>query len=400
MTPPKLSPRELLTLFALLLLGQVDSQILSPILPQIASSFGVTVARVGASVAGYSLAAAAIALVVGPLSDRHGRRRYLLVSATAYALASAAVVWAPSFVLFVVARVAAGAAGGVASALVVAFIADRVAYERRGGAMAWVAGAYSIAPILGVPLGSWLAGAWGWRAIYGVFFVVASVAGAGLWVFVHEASTSPVVPSPVRAFNRYVQFMKERPTAMGAWSAFFVSGGITGFITYLGAYLQSRFGLTLGGVGVVFLVSGAFSVAGAVASGRLSDRWGKRSFAVAGSLALAAAISGVPHVPFGESFYVVLAVVALAASSRVAPLQSLVTELVSRERRGAFIALRNTLSQLGIAFAATVGAALYQTRGFEAVCYFTVVLNVIAAGILMLLAEPSAESVGEAEVAP
>ena len=67
--------RAIASLIGLLLLGLVDNQILSPVLREIAGTFDVSIGRVGATVSGYALAAAAAALVVGPLSDSAGRRR-------------------------------------------------------------------------------------------------------------------------------------------------------------------------------------------------------------------------------------------------------------------------------------------------------------------------------------
>jgi predicted MFS family arabinose efflux permease len=66
-----------------------------------------------------------------------------------------------------------------------------------------------------------------------------------------------------------------------------------------------------------------------------------------------------------------------------------VTELVPPSSRGAFVAFRNTLSQLGIAFAAAAGAALYTRNGFAAVCYFASGLSLAAGGVLLFLREPS-----------
>lgn len=379
----------LASLFFLLLLGLVDNQILSPVLPEIAASFAVRVEWVGATVAGYALAAASSALVIGPLSDRRGRRPYLIAAAVVFTAASAAAASSDSFYLFALARLLTGAAAGIISALVVTVIADRVPYERRGKAMGWVASAYFAAPILGVPAGAWLAAAAGWRSVYAVF----ALAAAGLLLALIAWLTEPSQSGPPQAtsgpsLERYLGFLRGRNTSVGAWSAFFVSGGITAFITYLGSYLHLRFGLSLKAVGLVFLLSGAASLVGALGAGPLSDRAGKRAISVAGSVALAACLALVPLAPGGPALYGLLGLVGLSAASRVAPLQSLVTELVPGTARGAYVALRNTLSQLGIAFSASAGAALYPRGGFAAVCYLACGLSLIAAFLLLFIEEP------------
>ncbi len=379
------------SLIGLLTLGLMDNQILAPLLPEIASSFGVGAARVGLTVSGYALAAAVAALIIGPLSDRAARRPFLVAAGMGFGLASLAVFFTGSFFLFAAARCFAGASAGVISALVVASIADRVPYERRGRAMSWVASAYVVAPMLGVPAASWLAEEFEWRALYLLFGGAAAVLSLALTVWFTEASTADTGERShwlSEASQNYYRFLKNKVTAAGALSAFFVSGGITGFTIYLFAYLSTEFGFSLTARGMVFLVSGGAAFLGALGAGPLSDRIGKRPVAIWGSVALAGLVLIVPSLGSGGILYVVLGLVGLAAASRMAPLQSLVTELVSREARGAYVALRNTFSQLGIAVAAAVGGPLLSSWGFGAVCILAAAFSLTAALLLLLVEEP------------
>jgi DHA1 family inner membrane transport protein len=383
-----LETRAAVALIGLLLLGLVDNQILSPVLREIAGSFQVSVARVGATVTGYALAAAAAALIIGPLSDRFGRLHFILGAGLGFGAGSVLAFFSPGFAVFASARIVTGATAGVISALVVATIADRVPYERRGRAMSWVASAYFAAPILFVPAASWLADRLHWRALYIIFALGAAALTGMSRKWVKDAGTEGSRARKARV--GYIAFLREGSTAAGAISAFFVSGGITVFILYLGAYLGERFGLSVTSIGLVFLLSGAASLAGALGAGPLSDRVGKRPFAIGGSLILAMLVLAVPSLGGGVVLYAALGLTGLAAASRVAPLQSLVTELVSKDDRGAYVALRNTLSQLGIAAAASTGAVLYAKGGYRYVCVLSMVLSLLAAASLGLVKEPAA----------
>ena len=64
-----------LILFGVLFLGVSDTQLVGPLLPAIAQDLGTTAGHAGIIVTTYSLAAAAFALIVGPLSDRVGRKK-------------------------------------------------------------------------------------------------------------------------------------------------------------------------------------------------------------------------------------------------------------------------------------------------------------------------------------
>ncbi len=376
--------RLVLVLFAVLALGNVDSQVLAPLLPEIARGLGTNEASVGRTVSGYAIAAAIAALIAGPLSDRLGRRRFLAGSAALLGAGSALSAATTSFSGFALARIAAGAGAGVISALSVAAIADVVPYERRGRSMGWVATAYTAAPVLGVPIAAFLAESLGWRANYVAFAAAGFFLGLALEAWLRESPKSPAASTA--GPRRYLGFFLTRATALGALSAFFITGGVTGFLLFLGAYLQKEIGLSLGQVGMVFLWSGVASLVGAFGAGSLSDRIGKRKVALAGCLALAVFVLLVPRVE-GLALYAVLGLSGVAIAARLAPLQSIVTELVPAESRGAYVALRNTVSQSGNAAAAIGAAALYPS-GFENVCAMAATFSLMAFVLLLGIEEP------------
>lgn len=375
--------RLVLVLFALLTLGLVDTQVLAPLLPEIARGLGTTESSVGRTVSGYAIAAAIAALLIGPRSDHRGRRPFLVGAGFFVALGSAISATTTSISGFALARIVTGAGAGVISALTVAAIADVVPYERRGRSMGWVAIAYTAAPILGVPVAAWVAESLGWRANYVAFGISGVFLALAVRLWLKEGARSPGAERRARS---YLSFLGSRSTAAGAFSAFFVTGGVTGFLLFLGAHLQKKLGLSVGQVGMVFLLCGVASLVGAFGAGRLSDRMGKLRMALASSLALAVFLLVVPYVE-GTVVYVVLGLVGVSVAARLAPLQSLITELVAPDSRGAYVALRNTMSQCGNATGALAAAALYE-RGFEYVCFMTAAFSVAAFALLLLIEEP------------
>ena len=89
--------------------------------------------------------------------------------------------------------------------------------------------------------------------------------------------------------------------------------------------------------------------------------------------------------------YAALGMVGLSAATRVAPLQSLVTQLVTSEHRGAFVALRNTLSQCGNATAAFLASVLYP-YGFQYICWLTAGFSAMAVVLILFIEEPEPEN--------
>lgn len=164
----------------LMLVALVDSQVVAAITPQIAAGLGSAKTNVAASVMIYALAAAAVALVLGRNAGRVDPVRWLPAAAGIFVVANALAAFAPHVALFWTARALAGLAGGLVSALVIAALADASSYARRGKQMSGVAVAYFLAPVLGVPVGAWLAGRFGWRVVFAASAVL--VAAAGLLV--------------------------------------------------------------------------------------------------------------------------------------------------------------------------------------------------------------------------
>ena len=124
----------------------------------------------------------------------------------------------------------------------------------------------------------------------------------------------------------------------------------------------------------------------ALAAGRLSDHIGKTRVALAGSTAMVVFLVVIPATA-GFVMYAALGMVGLSAATRVAPLQSLVTQLVTSEHRGAFVALRNTLSQCGNATAAALASILYPL-GFQYICWLTAGFSAMAVVLILFIEEP------------
>src|SRR5215510_7772809 len=79
-------------LFLIFFLGSSDNQMISPLLPLIAGEFGRKEGEVGQVIGpAYALAAATAALLIGPISDRFGRRRFLLYASLLFGASLAAI---------------------------------------------------------------------------------------------------------------------------------------------------------------------------------------------------------------------------------------------------------------------------------------------------------------------
>jgi len=166
----------LLTLTMTSSLGMVASTIYVPSIPAIAEAFATSVARVQFSFVGYLLAFAASMLVLGPLSDRFGRRRTILFGLGLSALGSVACALSPTIDFLIAARVVQGI--GACAGLVVGRAVTREVWG--GKAAAQVIAGRAIAATLmqafAPVLGGFLQGWFGWRVNFAVVGGLACIA--------------------------------------------------------------------------------------------------------------------------------------------------------------------------------------------------------------------------------
>ena len=124
-----------LVLFGVLFLGVSDTQLVAPLLPLIARDLQITPGSAGMIVTTYSLAAAAFALVIGPTSDRVGRKKVLTFGLACFATASLLTYYITSFTALLIVRMLTGLSAGTLSTCSLSYAADHYPYKQRGRAM-------------------------------------------------------------------------------------------------------------------------------------------------------------------------------------------------------------------------------------------------------------------------
>jgi predicted MFS family arabinose efflux permease len=371
-------------LFLLLFLGLADNQMIAALLPSIVNSLGIGLSTAGLLVMVYSLAAGVAAFFSGTLSDHYGRRPFLLAGAAIFAVASGAASQSRTFIELLLARALTGLAAGTLSTCSITFAADWFAYKVRGRAIGLVSSAYFAAPILGVPIAAQIADRFGWPRAF-LFFAGLAVVCTLVSLRLPRERLDPL-PSTEKlrtAAKAFLSFLAQRDTAAALVIAFLVSGGLVGFLTYIGEWLSNSFGLPTRTIGWVFMLGGIVAVGSAPLGGILSDRWGKRAISIASNVLLAAALVFVPFLPWGLGLLGVFSLASLGAAFRQGPLTALMTEMVSATQRGSFIALRNISSQLGIGATAYLGGVLFQRFGYAAVTSLCALMTATVAILLV-----------------
>ena len=101
-----------------------QTMIISPILPQLGEELGIRDAVLGTLVTAYSLMVGIFAILAGPVSDKIGRRRILILGTAVMTVALVLHNFVVGYVSFLAVRVFAGMAGGILSGAAVSYIGD------------------------------------------------------------------------------------------------------------------------------------------------------------------------------------------------------------------------------------------------------------------------------------
>ncbi len=374
-TPGHVAPQDdppavLLVVFTLWLLvfsSASQTMIISPILPTIGDQLGIADAALGTLVSAYSVMVGIFAIISGPISDKFGRRRILILGCGTMTVALSLHALVDSYVGFLAVRVFAGSAGGMLSGAAVSYIGDYFPYDRRGWATGWVMSGSAFGQIVGIPLGIVLAARWGFRAPFYVFAATMAATVALLFFRIPQPTVKRTShPLSVRrAVADYLEMLRRPEVAWAALAFFMMFLGVSVFVIYLPTWLERDLGATGDEIALMFLLGGIANVVTGPQAGKLSDRIGRRGIVLLACIGLSIVmVLTVPLVTDVAAAYVFFFLTMVLIAMRISPFSALLTALVSDERRGSLMSLTVALGQIGFALGGVVAGPLFAGVGY------------------------------------
>lgn len=359
-----------LILFALwLLVFSASSQIMivAPMLPQIGSALRIPEQIQGTLVSVYALMVGVCALVIGPVSDKVGRRRVLLAGTGFMTMALALHGAAFDYFSLLAVRAVAGAAGGVLSGAAVSYVGDYFPYEQRGWANGWIMSSTALGQILGVPLGTILAESFDFRTPFLLFAVTMGATFLLIWLFVPQ----PAVRRDAGrltiggALKDYVALLGQTKTAAAALAFGLMFISIALYVIFLPTWLTTQFGATPKQIASLFLVGGLANAMTGPIVGKLSDRAGRRNLIILSCLGLAIVMVATTFLirQFWIAYPLFFVTMVLVAA-RMSPFQALLSALAGDGRRGTLMSLAISLGQVGFAAGGAIAGFAYTRYGY------------------------------------
>ncbi|MDF2234618.1 multidrug effflux MFS transporter [Albimonas sp. CAU 1670] len=288
--PAATTPPRLLTLILLTAGTAVTLNLFVPSLAHIAEHFGVSYAAAGWLVSGYLGVTAVLQLIIGPLSDRFGRRPVLLTCLGAFLAASLGCLLAQDFGTLLAFRLLQGAmiAG---SALAPAIVRDMLPPAEAASRIGYIGTAMALGPILGPSIGGLLDAGFGWRAAFALYALIALGLICVVWRDLGETNARRTADFG-RQFREYPELLRSRRFWGCALCMACSVGAFFAFIAGAPLIAREALGISPAALGIALGSITTGFAAGAFLSGRYAARVGLTGMMLAGRVAACAGLAG------------------------------------------------------------------------------------------------------------
>ncbi|WP_166416940.1 multidrug effflux MFS transporter [Cochlodiniinecator piscidefendens] len=264
------TPPHLITLILLTGFSPLSLNMFLPSLANIAVDFGANYKTASIAVSGYLALTAVVQIIIGPLSDKIGRRPVLLSAVLIFAIASIGCVLAQDITTFLIFRMLQG--GMVAGyTLSMAIVRDTHSEREAVSLIGYIGMSMAIAPMVGPMFGGLLDTFFGWRSIFIFYAMSGAVLFFLCWVDLGETQdTTPSQSTPqaskIGVLLRDPQFWAFSLCGASSVGAFYI------FLTGAPLVALSEFGVTTAELGIYI---GTITL-GFMAGGFLTGRFGSK----------------------------------------------------------------------------------------------------------------------------
>lgn len=363
-----------LLFFLVMFVIGTDTFLVSPLLPTLTHYYGITTSLSGFIVSAYAIGYMLSALLIGPISDRHDRKKILVGGLVVFTVATASCGLANTFAWMLITRFVAGIAAATAGPQIWAAIPVLFPRQQVVKVMGYATAGLAVAQIVGVPLGSYLA-VWSWR--FPFFFVGAIALILTLLVMRLMPSLNDAKAAPASE-SIYRQLVGNHPV-MKLLAAYllFQTANFCGF-AFIGTWFAKSFNLSVGAIGSFILLIGVGQFVGSLLGSRLVTWLGQPH---AFLLEFILFIIGYVVLPFANSPLAATIILALiyTIGGALLPLFMSTLQEHSGTARSTISALANAVMYLGEAIGGVIGGVLIkQFAGFSGIATFTAVVAVLA----------------------
>lgn len=384
-TPPKFTSYQaiVVTILALTQFTVVlDFMVMSPLGDMLMKSMSLTTRQFGFAVSAYAFSAGISGLFTAGFADKFDRKKLLLFFYVGFIAGTLCCGLAHSYSMLIAARIVTGIFGGVIGSISMAIVADLFPLQQRGRVMGFLQMGFGASQVLGIPIGLYLANAWGWQAPFLMIVGLAAVVWFLAMLKLQPVNKHLLVQTDSNALMHLWHTVAKRDYRIGFLATAFLSLGGFMMMPWGSAFSINNLGVTNEQLPMLFMIAGIATLIIMPIIGKLSDKIEKLTlFAIASMWMVVVVIiyTNLSMVPF----WLVLTLnvlMMMGIMSRMVPSMALVTALPAMADRGAFMSVNTSLQQIAGGIAAAIGGMVvvqksklsplehYNTLGYIVVC--------------------------------
>ncbi|MDX8492740.1 MFS transporter [Mesorhizobium sp. VK22B] len=376
----------------------VTEFVIMGLLLDVSADLGVSISAAGLLISGYALGVVVGAPLLGVLTGRLAKKTLLLALMVVFTIGNLACALAPDYWTLMAARVLTAFAHasffGVGSVVATSLVAP----NRKASAIALMFTGLTVANILGVPFGTWLGQAYGWRSTFLAVTLVGVIALAVIALLVPR--DEPAAADEDESSEGALTVLGRRPVLLGLLTTVLSWVGVFAAFTYLAPILTRISGFSEAAVSPILLVFGGGLVAGNLLGGRLADRHLVPT--VIGTLIALSAVLFVMTAAIHQPIAAIIAVGLLgaAAFATVAPLQMWVLEKAKGAGQGLASSFNIAAFNLGNAIGAWLGGfVIDHGPGLGAVTLVAGLVPLVALAVVLLAQRLERRAIGSPALA-
>lgn len=354
-----------------------------PFLGVMSRAMGVDISAVSFAISSRSFIGFAVPFV-SPISDIKGRKFGMLLGLSIFIVAILIVIVHPTFTVFSVALILSILGKYIFDPSVLAYLGDKIPYQKRGLAISFTEMGWSFAFILGIPLAALLIDRFGWSAPYYMLLLFGLISLAGIYILIPKVAVNdPKSNLPVTSF---LSVLSDRRALLalnvGLWST--AGNEIVNLI--FGVWLEDTFYVKLSALAIASAVIGFSELGGEGLVALFTDKLGKPRALAIGLAASMVSAYLLPSLATSQTgaliglffFYITFEFVMVSHIP-------LMTEVMPKARATAM-----SLNLVGFSIGRAIGAfsapLIYKNFGFGVVTIFAVGFNIIAIFALFFMA--------------
>lgn len=364
----------------------LDFMVLSPLGEQLMDELNITPAQFSYVVSAYAISAGISGLLAAGFADKFDRKKLLLFFYAGFIIGTLLCGIAPDYNFLLGARIVTGIFGGVIGSISFAIITDLFKMEVRGRVMGFVQMAFATSQVLGIPVGLYLANSLGWHSPFLMIVAVSLIIGVIIIIYmkpINEHLKIQTDRSPLQHFGHVIS--QSRYLKAFAATTLLATGGFM-MMPFASAFSVHNLGISRDDLPMLYMITGMFSMAAGPIIGKLSDKFGKYTLFIIGTLVSIVTVLIYCNLGITPLWLVIMinTIMFFGIMGRIISSSALMTAVPDMKDRGAFMGINSSFQQISGGIASIIAGLIVVRQSDTSPVENYDVLSYVVVGTMIL----------------